>query len=473
MDLFSSFDNFNESVEKTVPTYSGLLGLALDGERQVEHRTRNGFVYVRLRDNLSEVVQAFNDKVSPVYDLPVVVERRENRWFVVGRDTVRYSNWGTSAPFLPKHGFQHSFDRENGTGGDTVLVFPDQFMPLLVYPSGTLGSGNLQVAPYLLQRDSDFIYVGNTGTANLLGYKPTGSSAIMGLVYLNRDTGNPGFLIASGSSFAGTITGTAGVSPFIPYPASNQEPLYAFRLVSGTESLTWDNLYNARQFVGGGGSSTSTGSSLGTYTGNRVLVTNASGTVGTDNELYYDGINNVLILGDSSILPVAAGQDTIWNVKDGASPANLLVSYGSGFAPFITGFMADGSYASPTNVKSDYALFRLRARGYDGGTWSPTQGEIRFVGGGNWASGAHPLDIEFHVTPTGSTTLTKIQTLRHDGVVYLADVARLSADNGGAFLRNMERDLVLQDGESLGVATYVNTNGFDIIMSGDSELVFI
>lgn len=285
-DFFSSFDNFNESVEKTNPTYSGVLGIPLNGVEQVEHRTRAGFVYVRLRDNLSEVIHAFNDKVSPVYNLPVIVERRGNKWFVTGRDIDRYSTWGTSAPFLPKHGFQHSFDRENGTGGDTTLIFPDQFMPLLVYPSGT-GAGNLQVAPYILQRSSDFIYVGGS-TQNLLVYRPADGNAVMGLVYLNTTTGNIGVLINSGSSFSSSVSGSSNLDQYIPYPASNQEPLYAFRLTSGTESLQWENLLNVRQFFGGGGGgSGSSGGASNLSDLNDVDI--SSPTLG--DYLVYDGAN--------------------------------------------------------------------------------------------------------------------------------------------------------------------------------------
>jgi len=257
MNLKNSLASYDKSLEKTKQSYSGLLGFTMDGVRQVEHATRNGFVYVRIGDNLSEVVQAFNDKVSPVYDLPVLIERNRNRWIVTGRDSARYSNWGTSYPFLPKHGDQHSFNREGNTGGgDAVAIYPDQFMPLLVYPSGTFGAGMLMVAPYVLQRDTDFIYVGNTGTENLLPYRPTNNQAVMGLVYLNTDTGNPGVLI--GSPFASSITGTASVLSHLPYPSSTQEPLYGFRLVSGTTSLVWDNLYNVRQFYGGGSLTTGT-----------------------------------------------------------------------------------------------------------------------------------------------------------------------------------------------------------------------
>lgn len=404
-ELLSIWEGYDGSIKKNNPTYSGLLGLTIDGEQQVEHATRNGFVYFRFRDNLSEVVLAFNDKVAPVYDLPVVVERVRNNWRVIGRDTDRYSNWGSSAPYLPKHGFQHSFDRDAGTGGDVVLVYPDQFIPLLVYPSGTFGAGNLQVGPHLLQRDSDFLYVGNTGTSNILPYKPTNSDAIMGLVYLDRETGNPGFLINSGTSFNAAITGTAGVSPYIPYPSSTQEPLYAFRLVSGTETLRWENLYNARQFIGGGqgGSSMITG-------GYMDLTTNQ---VAAGVKRFSDSIQ-------IGIEPPAAESDGgLSQASEGASVANFLWTWGAGFASFITGLFARGTKASPTQALKDDVLFRWRARAYDGSTYGNTSVEIRGVADEDHNTSGHGTRLEVWATPTGTTTLTRMMTVESSGNINI------------------------------------------------------
>jgi hypothetical protein len=88
-NINSAFSDYDESVQKSKTSYSGLLGLAIGGHKIVNHPTRAGYVYVRLRDNLSEVVQAFNDKVSPVYDFPVLIQRKGNKWYVLGRPTLR------------------------------------------------------------------------------------------------------------------------------------------------------------------------------------------------------------------------------------------------------------------------------------------------------------------------------------------------------------------------------------------------
>jgi len=269
-DFKGTFNVYNNGVEKVTPQYSGLLGIMINGQRVINHPTRIGYVYVRLRDNLSEVVQVFNDKISTIYDFPVLIERNGNKWVIVGKDTNRYENWGTSVttPFLPAHGAQHSLNRAGLVGADPVWVYPDQFMPLLVYPSGSaVGSGNFLVSSYVLYRNNEFKYVGGTGTQSLLPYVPTNNQAIAGLVYLDTNTGNPGLLVSSGTPFDPNFTTIQSILPYLPTLLSNQEPLYAFRLVSGTTSVGWENLYNVRQLVGGGGNATTNTDRIFLYMG--------------------------------------------------------------------------------------------------------------------------------------------------------------------------------------------------------------
>ena len=420
MTLKKALSTYDQSLEKSKQTYSGKLGLTIGGARTVEHPTRNGFVYVRIGDNISEAILAFNDKVSPVYDLPVLIQRSGNRWVLVGRDSERYSDWGTSAPFLPKHGDQHSFNREGGGGGDTVSVFPDQFMPLLVYPSGTVGAGNMLVAPYILQKSSNFIYVGNTGTPSVLIYKPTNSQAIMGLVYLDKDTGNPGILIASGTPFAGTITGTNAIVPYLPYPSSTQEPLYAFRLVSGTVSITWDNLYNVRQFVGG---STSTGSSgIGPLTADRVVITDLSGNVTTDSDLQWDNTAQQIKIGDPSTNFVAVnGINQVG--PDSAALTNFLQSYNTGttFGPRIAGVRGRGTNLAHAGVLNGDVGLRLVSFYVDssGTVESTSSTDIFSVVEEEHTPLGHGASLEYYVTPTGTTSKIKAFKVQSDGNVAI------------------------------------------------------
>lgn len=266
--LDKSLKKFSNQKEERLVTISGELGLPLGGQKLVEVPNRKGFVYVRLRNNTSEVIQAYNSEVSTIYGLSVLVARQNNIYKVIGRDQDRYKDWG-NIPYLPKHGGQHSFNQAIGMGADITWVYPQQIMPLLGYPSGTNGSNGIIVAPYLLRDlNGGWKYAGNTGTPDITMYRPTtATGAIMVLVYIDTVSGNPYLLVGSGTMFHAGLTGTSQIAPYIPQsPNPNWIPDTAVRLTTGTTTLLWGNLYDVRPFLqpiptgsGGGGGSISTG----------------------------------------------------------------------------------------------------------------------------------------------------------------------------------------------------------------------
>lgn len=273
-----------QQTKQEVPQIAGVLGIPLNGQKRVEVPGRNSYVFVRLRSNQSEVVQAFNNKVSPAYNLPVLVERDGNRYVVASVDTKRYeNNWNSQSAFLPRHGNTHSFDIESGGGGDIVWVYPRQITPILAMPSGSSGAGNVIINPYILRNnDGTWRHVGNTGTANITQYNPTGSNdAIIALIYLDALSGNPYLLINSGTVFSNTITGSSQLVSYIPAITNQatQIPLAAIRLITGTRQISWDNIYDVRQFLhtiptgsGGGGLSSVPVYNTGTLVGNAASL---------------------------------------------------------------------------------------------------------------------------------------------------------------------------------------------------------
>jgi hypothetical protein len=301
------------------------LGFLLDGNETVEVPTRNGYVYVRVRGNLNEVAQAFNDKVSPVYDLPVLLIRDPNnptRYKIEGRDIGRYEDWGTSSAFLPRHGGQHSFNPQVNVGSDPVWVFSQQVMPWLVSPSGTFGSGNVVISGYPTLKNNAWVYLGNTGTASLLTYVPSGSFSRMVLVYLDGN-GNPA--LSAGSTFAISTTGTSLLLGQVPnIPNSSSLPLAAIYLPSGTSRIEWGNIYDLRPFfVGGGGGGSTSGdlslirlwdysaSAFQTFAATTAGLTSAVAASGAGDIIYlppvsFTGVEltisaNIIIIGASYI----------------------------------------------------------------------------------------------------------------------------------------------------------------------------
>lgn len=249
--LTKSLNKLSKSKQENITLISGTLGLPLNGQKLVEVPNRNGFVYVKLRDNQSEVIQAYNAVVSNIYGLAVLVARQGSIYKVIGRDQDRYRDWG-NIPYLPRHGGQHSFNQALGMGADVTWVYSQQMMPLLGYPSGSNGSNGIVISPYIVRSvDGAWKYVGNTGTPDISMYRPTiATGAVMVLVYIDTVSGNPYLLVGSGSTFHSGLTGTADIVPYIPRPTNpNWIPDTAVRLTTGTTTLTWTNLYDVRPFL--------------------------------------------------------------------------------------------------------------------------------------------------------------------------------------------------------------------------------
>jgi len=245
-----TFSDYNKSLAKEDKEISGELGIYLNGNKLVDVSNRAGFVYVRLRNNLSEIIQAFNDQVSAVYGLPVIVVRDGTRYKIKGRDTQRYSDWGTPTAYVPNHHAQHEFNPD-APGGDVIFVYGKNLMPMASFPSGTKGSDGVLINSYQYKNSSGvFINIGLTGSGNLAQYKPTDNQAIMGIVFVDPDIGNPEFLLNSGVFFSASITGTEEVVPYYPNVDNSSYLLSAgIRLVSGTTTIGWDNIYDLRQWL--------------------------------------------------------------------------------------------------------------------------------------------------------------------------------------------------------------------------------
>ena len=243
--------SFNIKKQDEPNLIPAILGFYVRGQRRVEVPNRDGYVFARILDNLSEVIQAYNDQVSPVWGLPVLLFRDKkdrNRYKVYGRDLGRYQDWGTSS-YVPRHGAQHSFGEVGG--GDVVWVYSRQFIPLLAVPSGSAGANNVIVYPYSYNNSSDWNYFSTAGSADLFAYKPTGAVARMVLVYLDQNTNTLGY--SAGSTFSTALTGTANVLDYLPNPSTTQIPIVGVRLLSGTSTILWSNLYDVRPFFTGGG----------------------------------------------------------------------------------------------------------------------------------------------------------------------------------------------------------------------------
>jgi len=246
--LKKAYKNFNKSLAKKEEVIFGDLGIYLGGKQVVSVPNRPAYVYVRLRSSRSEVVQAFNDKVSQRWDLPVELVYRGGKYIVIGRNEKLFTDWVNDEPYIAKHADSHILNREGGKiGGDVVWTYPYQFIPHLVHPFNVPGATNVFIHPHPLWNGDSWILAGNTGTVSFTPYRPTTGASLV-LVALDKDTGNPHIFSTTGTFIPENVTGSNSLFQYYPIPTSEYIPLSVVRLVSGTSTIGWDNIYDVRQF---------------------------------------------------------------------------------------------------------------------------------------------------------------------------------------------------------------------------------
>lgn len=358
--------NQSKTTEPYVQQISGLLGVPLGGKQVVEVYNRHQFVYVRLRSNQNELIQAFNDKVTPSYGLPVLVRWQGNRYVIVGRDTLRYSDWGDFAPYLPRHAPTHEWG-----GSDVVFVDRQQFLPLLAFPSGSDTGPNILINEYVWETGSgSFTFIPTQSSPDLTVWNPSGSNAVMVLAYLDTNDGLVKYKVGSGSYFSSLLTGTADVLPYIPPPSSTQLAIAGIRLMSGTQVIGWDEIYDVRQFFGGGGGGGG-GSSGGTGT---VKVQDEGVPLGAANTFNFVGLGVVAwVSGGIATVDIGSGpsgSDSTYLRLDAAnSPVygplevNVSPAIGGIGALTLNGVQDSVSYLLDEKVYTSEEGIRIRAYG--------------------------------------------------------------------------------------------------------------
>lgn len=443
--LTKSIRKFSKQKANSVPQYSALLGI---NANSVEVNNRKGYVYVRLKDNLSEVVQAYNDAVSPVYGLPVIVEYLGGEYRVVGRDLDRYSaiGWGTNSAYLPRHGNSHSFSDTGG--GDIVWTYGKQFMPLLAVPSGSHGSNGLIIYDYSYYYDG-WKYFPVTGTTNLLTSLPTGgNSANLSLVYLNQNTNTLGYA-QNTVEFDASLTGTADIIPLLPeLDQSYYLPIVGVRAVTGTSTLTWANLYDVRPFFNSAvtGSSGGGGDFSGLTDGSVVFVDTEAPAEDND-KFFWDDSGDALLLGHNDPTRVIDA-NTLLSLTADTGIGMEFLSASNGLAPYFIGGRARGTFASPSAVQSEDLLFRFTTNAYDGSGWE-NKARWDVLATENWSTSARGTKYQYRTTNLSGTSTRAIMEILGDAVefekgVYYANYVNVS----GTYVVN-EEDCVVNFGVSI------------------------
>lgn len=417
-NLQKSMLNFSKSKEDSASVLSGVLGLNLE---TVQVPNRAGFVYVRLRDNLHEVIEAYNGVVSPVYNLPVLLRWDKTRYMIVGRDLERYVSWGTTSSYLPLHGASHAFS-ESGAG-DVVWVYSRQFMPWLITPSGSSAADSGMVQGYPYYFESRWKYLATTGTPSLIGNKPTGSlGARMSLLYLDQKE-NIMKLTAGTIEFDASLTGTADIMPYVPAIAQDWHiPLAGVRVVTGTATISWGNLYDLRPHftspptgTGGGGAD------LTGFTDGSIIFVESEEAAEDNDNLFYDNANNTLFLGGAGTpAPILSSNTREIIQGDGGTGPEIRTANDAAY-PYLITARARGNLASPTAVVSGDVLARINHYGYDGSAYVDKARHDVFATE-DWSTNARGTKIQVRTTPTGTAGTNAVAEWEGTGLSLLKGI---------------------------------------------------
>jgi hypothetical protein len=247
-NLRAAMDKLLDKKQDKPILYPALCGAYVNGQKTLNVSGRSDFIWVRLRGATSEVIQSFNDAVTPHWDLPILVFRDPlfpDIWKVWGRDITQYADWG-DVSYLPRHADAHMFAGGN-TGADVVWVFKRQFMPLMARPNPT-GTMAVYVQSDYYYWNGRYKWWPGSGTADLSSYKPTGGFNAKYITLLLD--GDQGLLeILDGTEF-NAIYPPDDPSEFIPAPSPDQGiPLVGVKLLTGTFQIGWGELFDIRNIV--------------------------------------------------------------------------------------------------------------------------------------------------------------------------------------------------------------------------------
>lgn len=226
--------------------FPGLMGAYIGGRPTTIVDGRPDFVWVRIRGATSEPVQAFNEKVSPTFNLPVLIQRDpnvENRWVVIGRDPGAYEDYGGVA-YLPSHGKDHSFAGGALTGNDITWVYKRQFMPLLPRPLST-GVLSIHISDGFYFSQGIYHWWVGSGTKTLEEFIPTGGVNAK-FVTVSIDSAQEVLVYEGGVEFPAANYPNP-LASYIALPSQDEViPIAAVYLTTGSQWIGWNEIYDLR-----------------------------------------------------------------------------------------------------------------------------------------------------------------------------------------------------------------------------------
>jgi len=123
--------------------------------------------------------------------------------------------------------------------------------------------------------------------------------------------------------------------------------------------------------------------------------------------------------GAPEIVPTA-GEGVLLHLQQiaGTSPRIRLDGFGAGGDPLVEGRHPEGTAAAPTATVINRSLLGLRGEGHDGTAYSSNSPAlINILASENWNSTSHGTEIQFAVTPNGTTANIEAFRILNSGLV--------------------------------------------------------
>lgn len=243
--LVSSKADVQEIIPGALGTYDS------NGNKIINVPGRSQFVYVRVRGQVSEVIEAFNERIGEQWGTPIrlIKDPLAPRFYtVMGRDIGKYQDWADAG--LPNHGNQHSFSSDTASGRDITFIYRRQLVqPLLPHPENPTGMTIKVEADYYYDPLTNaYVRFAGGSSPDMSGDLPsTPAFSVFVLVYLDYATNT--ILTLRGSEFSSSTPPDTAIASIPALPPSTGIPLAGALLNFDTTSVNWDSIYDVRTMI--------------------------------------------------------------------------------------------------------------------------------------------------------------------------------------------------------------------------------
>lgn len=166
------------------------------------------------------------------------------------------------------------------------------------------------------------------------------------------------------------------------------------------------------------------GEALPPLDGDRVVITDSSGTLSTDSSFLWDAVNKLLMLGGNlaDIIPSTALTDAIVGIAENIARSIAFFVYGPDYGGEILFVRGRGTKAAPTAITTGDSIGKLVAKGYtDDDTMSDVAGEVRIIADDTWTTTSTPTGFTVWLTRAGGTVLQKVFAIKNNGTIQQGD----------------------------------------------------